>query len=207
MHQVLVLVCNYALMPRPVSTTTTVGKARAALGLSAPELARRAGVGASTIQKLESGRYALTSDMAKKLALTLGVSPIWLLSGSPDQVPQSIAPGLSCGSAPVNRSGPILSDGGTDPEMGKAIATAAQFELDVLHEVVRKSLADGRGLRVLTDLTLAVEHVIKQNYPDDLNLESQRKAHWALRNRDCSGGYAPTQPLKSSRNPRQRVGR
>ena len=76
-------------MPRPVSTTSTVGRARAALGLTAAQLAKRSGVGLSTIQQIEQGRHPLTQEVARRLADTMTVDTSWLLYGSPNDEPRT----------------------------------------------------------------------------------------------------------------------
>ena len=60
-------------MPRPINTETKLGIARASIGVSARRLSSASGVGLSTIQQIEQGRYVLTIDTAIKLAKALTV--------------------------------------------------------------------------------------------------------------------------------------
>jgi transcriptional regulator with XRE-family HTH domain len=83
-----VVVVVYYYMPRAISQNTTIGVARAALKISAKQLADRSKVGLSTIQKIEQGKHALTIDTARKLAMGLMVDPSWLLYGSPKDGPK-----------------------------------------------------------------------------------------------------------------------
>jgi len=84
-------------MPRAISTKTTVGKARSVAGITTAQLAKRSGVGQSTIQKIELGRFELSQETARKLGFAMMVSPAWLLFGDAKEEPLNYF-----GSGPMN---------------------------------------------------------------------------------------------------------
>lgn len=70
-------------MPRPINSSTTLGKLRSTLGLSAQRFADKIGVSLSLIKKLETGVMPLTNITARKICYEFFVDVEWLLNGDP----------------------------------------------------------------------------------------------------------------------------
>lgn len=70
-----------------------IKKHRQALGMSQQELAARVGLRRPTISEFESGRRtSMTTDTAKRLARTLGVSVDYLIGTFEDEEAEAVEP-------------------------------------------------------------------------------------------------------------------
>src|SRR5262245_36752431 len=73
-------------MAKPKSKTT-VSVLRSTIGISAKKLADLIGRSIHTVKSLESGRLALSEDLAMKISHETGVDTRWLLGGNPQTRP------------------------------------------------------------------------------------------------------------------------
>jgi transcriptional regulator with XRE-family HTH domain len=73
-------------MAKPQSKTT-VSVLRSIIGIPARELAELTGRSIHTIKSVESGRLALSEELALKMSIETGISAEWLLNGDPQAQP------------------------------------------------------------------------------------------------------------------------
>ena len=77
---------THPVMAKPQSKTT-VSVLRSIIGISAKELAELTGRSIHTIKSLESGRLALSEELALKMSIETGVCAQWLVNGDPQAKP------------------------------------------------------------------------------------------------------------------------
>jgi transcriptional regulator with XRE-family HTH domain len=70
---------------------TKVAKVRAAIGISAKEFAALIGKSIHTVKALESGRLALSPELAAGISKRIGVSVFWLLNAEDTEPPLTLA--------------------------------------------------------------------------------------------------------------------
>jgi len=165
--RVLVAVCHY--MPRPISSKTTLGKARATLGITAAQLQQRSGVGLSTIQKIERNRHPLTESTAKKLGHAMWVDPVWLLYGDPSSEPKNYV-----GDGPFDANGAkaassLLRGNWTvnppSQETIDQISIGIEKLKTALETVICDAMICGNVIPAMTDIDLAIRGAMKQYAP------------------------------------------
>lgn len=150
-------------MPRPTNRKTTLGAARALLGISTTQLEKRSGVAVSTIEKIESGRVPLTLEIARKIGWSTAIHPRWLMDGNPNTDPVSIF------------GGPWSVQEGAQIQQWKKNMNEADKEqfrnncrvwLAMLSDsLFPKAIKDGKIVDLLIDLDIAVTKVIEAHYP------------------------------------------
>ncbi len=157
-------------MPRPVSTKSTVGKARALLEISAKQLSDRAGVGTSTIQKIEAGKFPLSPEIAKKLGNAMLVDPTWLMYGDPEENVRGIGgqPVTSADVPAMNVTGDYLRnpDEWTQEHRAKMEETARHLH-DGFGRLLTRALKDGKYLQIGADMNLFFRQLVSTYYPED----------------------------------------
>jgi transcriptional regulator with XRE-family HTH domain len=176
-------------MPRPTNRKTTLGAARALLGISTTQLEKRSGVAVSTIEKVESGRLALTLEVARKIGWSTAIHPRWLMDGNPNTDPVSIL------------GGPWSAEAGAEIQRWKKNMNEADKErfrnncrvwLEMLSDsLFPKAIKDGKIVDLLIDLDIAVTKVIEAHYPRATTRE------WLNETR-------PLRTLQSSRSARRK---
>jgi transcriptional regulator with XRE-family HTH domain len=154
-------------MPRSIPTKTTLGKSMKALGLTSAQVAKRAGVGLSTVQKITQGQFPLSEDMAVKLGVALMVEPSYLLEGSPDgdvllMGGFSLDEKFNIETAKQKISTPALWDDGTRAKMTES----AQTLMDGFHAMLKLALEDGKFLQIGLESESFIRQTMRQFYPD-----------------------------------------
>jgi hypothetical protein len=82
----------YALFPLGVAKSqqkTTVAVLRQIIGFDAESFARFIGRSVSTVKSVESGRLALSRELAKSISRRTGIAIAWLCAGDPTAEPYS----------------------------------------------------------------------------------------------------------------------
>jgi hypothetical protein len=122
-------------------------------------MAKRAGLGLSTLQKIEQGKYPMTEGVAKKLAYAYPMaSPEWLRFGS------TLTPivGLS---GRVWSKAEVLQFRTRSDETAALEAEASARKLRKEFEgLIKKSLKNEHCWQVIVDAEMAVKDIIRKYY-------------------------------------------
>jgi transcriptional regulator with XRE-family HTH domain len=150
-------------MPRPISTKTPLGLLRSELGISAAKMAKLVGLGVSTLQKIEQGKFAMTEGVAQKISHAYLVNHEWLLRGKASDGIQGII------DRPWDKRIVELIrmrfGSQMDDEIRGVAKIKAQQILEKLALIFNISIDDGNCWQVMIDADIALDEIIRTYYP------------------------------------------